>query len=542
MAVPVISNLPPAPTRSDGPADFTPKADAMIGALQPMVVQINIATQWMAGQLTEAQAQAAAAAASALAAANSATAANASKNAAAQSAIDATNNGAAQVELAAAQVGLAVIAKNTAEVAAPAAQAAAGLPSLAGNAYKVLRVKTTEDGVEWGLGLPSVAGVAVGKALIVGPGNTVAWAEQGKIGDILISAVNPGSLWLPADGSIRAQSSYPVLFAAVGLIGTSPGVVWGSVATGTASNTVFTAASESGTVIVLATDGSVSRSTDRGATFTNQPTTRGGTTAIATDGAGTWIITTSLIAGTAYRSTDDGLTWNSITMLTTSSGGWNKIVYAGNNTWLAIATSTANSQIARSTNGGTSWANVAHSLGPITLQEIGADKSTGTCLIAGGTSIRRSTDYGATWASAPNTAANIQSMANNGAGLWMMSGTTPASNTYISNNNGASFSLVTNSLPNATVTYMTYANNTFFLTNSAGTFYSYLDLVFTPIGTGGTIRSVSRAGSGVLVGATNSTNVSRSIPYSYDPGTQFQVPRQPTGVGLTAYIKALEAA
>ena len=69
-AVPVIGDLPPAPTRSDGPADFTPKADAMIGALQPLVVQSNIAIQWMNGRLTDAQAAQAAAAASAAAAAD----------------------------------------------------------------------------------------------------------------------------------------------------------------------------------------------------------------------------------------------------------------------------------------------------------------------------------------------------------------------------------------------------------------------------------------------------------------------------------------
>ncbi|WP_395598611.1 hypothetical protein AB4P95_11345 [Pseudomonas sp. A1437] len=46
---PVIPNLPPAPTRSDGPADFTPKADAMIAALQPMVAAENALGAWMNG-------------------------------------------------------------------------------------------------------------------------------------------------------------------------------------------------------------------------------------------------------------------------------------------------------------------------------------------------------------------------------------------------------------------------------------------------------------------------------------------------------------
>ena len=174
MAVPVISNLPPAPNRSDAPADFTPKADAMIGALQPMVVQINIATQWMAGQLTETQAQAAAAAASASAAANSATAANASKNAAAQSAIDATNNGAAQVELAAAQVELAAAqvelaadqvelaqsAADSAQASAAAAGAAAGLPVLNGGG-NLLTINPTNNGVVFASPLPLLHATAL---------------------------------------------------------------------------------------------------------------------------------------------------------------------------------------------------------------------------------------------------------------------------------------------------------------------------------------------------------------------------------------------
>ncbi|WP_282361235.1 hypothetical protein [Pseudomonas sp. PS01300] len=44
---PVIPDLPPAPSRSDGPADFTPKADALVGALQPMVTAQNGQAEWM---------------------------------------------------------------------------------------------------------------------------------------------------------------------------------------------------------------------------------------------------------------------------------------------------------------------------------------------------------------------------------------------------------------------------------------------------------------------------------------------------------------
>lgn len=543
MAIPPIAPLPQAPSRSDGPVAFNALADPFIAALPPFVLQANALGAAINEALISMGQGVFAAAGSATAAAASATAANASKVAAAQSAIDATDNGEAQVVLAANQVTLAVNAKNSAEVAAAAAQSAAGLPSLAGNAYKVLRVNTGATGVEWGLGLPPVAGVTVGKSLVVGAGNTVGWVEQDKIGDILISARNPGSLWLPADGSIRAQSSYPVLFAALGILGSNVGQAWSSVSTGASIVSVKIASNEAGIVIALNNDGSVSRSTDYGATFTLQPTTRGYTQSIATDGSGTWVITTAAIAGTAYRSTDEGLTWGSITLPTTTASGWSKAVYAGNNVWLAIASNTANVNIARSTNGGATWSNSAHGLGSVTLAEIGADKNTGVCLFSSGTTVRRSTDYGATWATVLTSATVVSAMANDGAGTWLISGGNGVTNTYLSKNNGVGFAL-TPMPANVNVSFMVYANQTFFLHIASVFPYTYVDSLFSQIGTAPSgITNTAHAGKGILVGiGSTAGNVSRSLPYSYDPVTQFQLPRQPVALGLTAYIKALEAA
>lgn len=117
MAVPVISNLPPAPTRSDAPADFTPKADAMIGALQPMVVQINTSLTWIATQVNAAEGYAVTASQAASAAGNSAAAADASRIAA--------------------------------QSAAAAAGSAIGLPSLIGNGRRALAVLPNESGVSF---------------------------------------------------------------------------------------------------------------------------------------------------------------------------------------------------------------------------------------------------------------------------------------------------------------------------------------------------------------------------------------------------------
>lgn len=42
MTLPLISTLPPAPSRLDSPSDFVPKADAMLGSLPALVSEINL--------------------------------------------------------------------------------------------------------------------------------------------------------------------------------------------------------------------------------------------------------------------------------------------------------------------------------------------------------------------------------------------------------------------------------------------------------------------------------------------------------------------
>ena len=100
MVAPLITPLPPAPSRQDDPDNFVAKADALLGALDEFVSDANTQATFNDGR---------------------AAAADASAQAAAQSAIDATNNGAAQVALAAAQ---AVNSANSATASANSAAAA----------------------------------------------------------------------------------------------------------------------------------------------------------------------------------------------------------------------------------------------------------------------------------------------------------------------------------------------------------------------------------------------------------------------------------
>lgn len=173
-----ISPLPDAPLITDSPAVFNDKAFPFAQSLDPFGDQINtiaIATNT-----------------NAVAAKEGATASASSASASAASAVTAAGS----VTAAAAQVTLAVAAKDSAEVAAAAAGAAAGLPTLTGNAGKALIVNPTANGVLWGSAGLEVGGVYQG-------------AKKPTVG-----------VWLDT-GAIYLQSSYPTLFTALGLV---PGV------------------------------------------------------------------------------------------------------------------------------------------------------------------------------------------------------------------------------------------------------------------------------------------------------------------------------
>ena len=506
MAVPVISNLPPAPTRSDAPADFTPKADAMIGALQPMVVELNASFGWVATQVNAAEGYKNAAATSAGAAANSATAANASKNAAAQSAINATNNGAEQVALAAEQVVLANTARNSAEVLAAAAQAAAGAPSLLGNANKVLRVNAAGTGV--------------------------AWAYEQQIGDLLSTARNPGAPYLPANGTVYLQSAYPELFAKVGLIGNPAGLVW-----------TFTANTDATLKSAIGTDGKGvwirgnKRSTDNGATFpTTVATLRVATTAIVNDGGSVWVAN---YPPDIYRSTDNGLTFAANAgvfpgaleagQLATDKAGtwigicygnhfkvskdngltWNQpatapvgaqgVVFIGNNTWI-----TSNGY--RSTDGGLTWALYGAAAGnPIAFAAM--LYTNGVILSFNGSGIRRSIDGGFSWITVNGMAAGTSgfSISTDGTGGILACNGAAGTAAVYSPDYGATWQNITLSAGITAVSFCAYGQGKFIMTGAQG----YMSSVET---------------------------------FDYDKLTQFKTPSPVKIQGVTHYIKAKEVA
>lgn len=58
MIPPKIAQLPPAPVRADAPVDFSSKADAMVGALQPFADQANILADFVNDRADDANASA----------------------------------------------------------------------------------------------------------------------------------------------------------------------------------------------------------------------------------------------------------------------------------------------------------------------------------------------------------------------------------------------------------------------------------------------------------------------------------------------------
>jgi len=126
MPAPVIRKLPTPPNRQNAPAVFAERADAFLGALPQLGEDIDASTAFVNEQ--------------AAAADTSAQAAKASENAAEKSRTNAAQSAAASEA-----------SRQSALVIAAAVGDDVGLPSLSGNAGRMLTVSRQENGVEWGM-------------------------------------------------------------------------------------------------------------------------------------------------------------------------------------------------------------------------------------------------------------------------------------------------------------------------------------------------------------------------------------------------------
>lgn len=553
MAVPTITQLPPPPLPTDAEADFDAKAGVSLTAQVTMVVEINASLTWIGQQVTTIDGYR-------QAAATSATASAASATAAANSATQATTNGAAQVTLAAAEVTkaaaqaqLATTAKNDAQAAlastqsvAAAVQSSAGLPSLVGNAYKVLGVNAAANGVVWVYGLPNTAPGKTGQSVMLAADKSPYWGYAGlQIGDILTTARDPGALFLPANGGIRAQSAYPALFAAIGLMGGVLADTWVDNPTGI-STAINAIASNKKGIVIFCSGAIVYRSTNYGGSFT--PTTLGSATItdIDTDGAGVWIAVNN--TNTAYRSTNDGGSWSPVTIDTIITTGTFSVVKTdGSGVWI-LGSSTTTSNAMRSTNNGVTYTAIAAAQGQNSLPIRALSVSGNTwIMVVGSTSlaVRRSSNAGASFTTTLTSGTSLNAVASDGAGTWLVSGNASNANTFRSTDDGVNF-VALNTPSNLAIRAIDFLQDMFVLVGDSGAVITLSSLGAYTTRTSGTTNGLSDVaviggGSVIAVGAGGKA-IKSSPAYPYDTATMFALPNQRASNGLISYIKSLEAA
>ena len=307
--------------------EFPTNADRTAGTFNPKVVAWGDSTR---AQSVRDREIAEAGRTNAVAAEERATAADASKTAAAASAATANT----QADRSRDEADRSEAAKQAALVAAAAAGAAAGLPSMVDKAGYSLTVNAAGNGAEWKAVGFEVGGVYVG-------------AKKPTLG-----------AWLDTD-AVYLQSSYPVLFAALGLV---PGVAPWTQRTPGAIVTVRDVAYGNGLYVAVGSNSSsayVGATSPNGVTWTARAVSAGESVAF---GNGGFVAVGTNVAA----SSPDGVTW---TVRTIAAAGWRKVIYAAG-LFVAIATG---GQIATSPDGVT-WTPRTSGLGNGQALTYGAGK------------------------------------------------------------------------------------------------------------------------------------------------------------------------
>jgi photosystem II stability/assembly factor-like uncharacterized protein len=443
---------------------------------------------------------------------NKAESAASSANAAAASAGQALNS----------QSAAAVLAQ-TAQIAAAASGASAGIGQL-GNPGDSLQVNAARTGLVFG-------------------------QSDGKVGDVLISARNPGPLFVQANGGIRAQSALPSLLGMLGYLGGQVGQQYATVSAGATTTVVDVASAPnpnggSPRVMQLAANGGVNFSYDGGVTWVARtaPTSAPGGGISYDEVNNLWIVTNNT-TGFIYLSSDDGLTWQTTGgSVAGLSGGFNRVVPDASGVWIAIA-NLAHTTVWRSTDKGSTWA--AITIGPSGVYVALSTDNKGVWCAASGSSFKRSIDGGLTWVTQFTSAGAISAIANDRNGTWLISGTSSNTSTYKSVDNGVTWTLLATPVT-STVTDIAYSQGFFFLVRNVSPqlimISSAADATVYTVPTGAVLASLIKvtatAGYVVAVNSVNTT-VLRSAPiFAYDTSSQFQLPNFPVATGLQAWVKA----
>lgn len=531
MTAPVITPLPPAPTRADAPSDFTAKADAFVAAQVGMVTEFNASAAFVDQRATDADASAAAAAASEQAV----EADRLEVVTRADEVATNTNTVVARADEVAANT--LQVAQDTQQVAEDAQAVADALASIADGPVASVNGKTGVVIIGAGDVLPPFSG-NTRRALVVNSDESgVEWGDAGqKIGDVLITARTPDATYLPATGSIYMQSAYPDLFGMVGLIGESAGVSWNVTEVEAGTGNSYIAAAPDGTCIRVGTYPAISR--DFGVTW-EAGSVPANMTMIATDGSGTWIAATGTTTASVRYSNDNGITWGASSVL---SGGGPTAIGHGNGVWVITM---ATSRPSRSTDGGATW----------TRNTTGATTTPSTALATDGRGVwigiqdgaaQVSVDDGLTFnliSGIPLTGRTPVGIQTDGAGNWLIVGN---QFTVRSVDDRVSWTLLSGSTQPAQGRFATDKSGTWIVAATTTSVWrstdnglSWSNISVTAPSSYAT-DSLSYAG-GVFIGGARRTMVMRGLPsYGYDTATQFRVPNLPSAAGLMAYIKGSE--
>lgn len=165
--------------------------------------------------------------------------------------------------------------------------------------------------------------------------------------------------------------------------------------------------------------GQVARTTNNGETWEaeyiyEEPGSGHSTRVCKTDGNGVWLA--SMTAHTA-RSTDNGATWNDITIIPGQSRSFDRVSTDGNGVWIAVDTFFSG-RVFRSTNNGVTWTQIM--LGG-SYRSVETDRN-GVWLISTSTSrIYQSTDNGQTFTEirVDEQGVNVDQIYTNRNGLWV---------------------------------------------------------------------------------------------------------------------------
>ncbi|KTT31190.1 hypothetical protein NS201_10870 [Pseudomonas oryzihabitans] len=240
---------------------------------------------------------------------------------------------------------------------------------------------------------------------------TKGWAEnlvgsmRPAIGDLMTtSGPAPSTDWIP-DSANYLQSSYPALFAKLGLLnsdnsaGTYTLITSALLKTGAGTGSQAFLASANGVFITYDyNSGRILRSTDNGTTLAPITNTQGGTPcALTTDGKGVWMFGNAIAVNTKHlmRSTDDGLTWGAVSLPVTDSWATMTLATDSKGTWIACGDL---GWYFRSTDNGATWARISP---PSQMRwATYAGGSTWYAIIPG-TQFTKSVDNGLTWTQLP---------------------------------------------------------------------------------------------------------------------------------------------